>query len=84
MNSATAGRAAAQDFELFSGDWGFRLEDIRLPVHLWQGSLDRNVPAQHAELLAARIPNATLHRCEGEGHLLFLPRLGEILRTITT
>jgi len=84
MSSATAGLAAAQDFELFSGDWGFRLEDIRVPVHLWQGSVDRNVPAHHAELLARRIPNATLHRCDGEGHLLFLPRLAEILSTITT
>ena len=82
-SSATAGLAAAQDFELFSGDWGFRLEDIRVPVHLWQGSVDRNVPSHHAELLASRIPGAHLHRCEGEGHLLFLPRLAEILKTIT-
>ena len=84
LNSATAGLAAAQDFELFSRDWGFRLEDIRVPVHIWQGSVDRNVPAHHADLLARRIPNAQLHRYDGEGHLLFLPRLGEILRTITS
>ncbi len=74
-----AGRAAAQDFEVFGGDWGFRLEDIAIPVHLWQGDQDRNVPPQHVHLLAKRIPRAIVHDCPGEGHLLVVPRLAEIL-----
>jgi pimeloyl-ACP methyl ester carboxylesterase len=74
-----AGRAAAQDFEIFGGDWGFRLEDIRVPVHLWQGDQDRNVPPQHVQLLAKRIPRAIVHECPGEGHLLVVPRSAEIL-----
>lgn len=78
----TAGRAAAQDFALFTRDWGFRLEDITVPVHLWQGGADRNVPAAHAERQAAAIPGAVLHRCPGEGHLLGVPRLHEILSTV--
>lgn len=78
--SATSPRAAAQDFELFSKPWGFRLEDIKIPVHLWQGDLDRNVPAAHAELQARRIPKAVLHACPGEGHLLFVDHLDAILR----
>ena len=40
---STAARAAAQDFSLFSNDWGFRLEDIRPVVHIWHGDDDRNV-----------------------------------------
>jgi pimeloyl-ACP methyl ester carboxylesterase len=75
--------AAAQDFALFSRDWGFRLEDISVPVHVWQGDADRNVPAAHARLLARSIPNAQLHECPGEGHMLIFDRLEDILRTLT-
>ncbi len=80
--SRTAGRAAAQDFALFARDWGFPLQDIRVPVHFWQGDADRNVPAHHAEVQAAAVPGAVLHRCAGEGHLLAIPRMEEILRTV--
>lgn len=54
-----------------------------MPLHLWQGDADVNVPAAHAERQAATIPGATLHRCPGEGHLLVVPRFEEILTTIT-
>lgn len=80
----TAGSAAAQDFALFTRDWGFQLADIKVPVHLWQGDADRNVPAAHAERQASAIPGAVLHRCPGEGHLLGVPRFEEILSTVTS
>ena len=81
-NSHTMGLAAAQDFVLFASDWGFRLEDIRAPVHFFQGSVDRNVPAQHAELMAKRVPGAIVHRYPGEGHFMVVKRLEEIVRTV--
>ena len=81
--SRTAARAAVQDFALFARDWGFLLEDIRVPVHLWQGDRDRNVPAAHARLQAGRIPGAILHECPGEGHMLVVDHVEEILRVIT-
>ncbi len=74
--------AAAQDFSLFARPWGFRLEDIKPPVHVWHGDDDRNVPISHGWLLAERIPGARMHDCPGEGHLLVLDRLEEILRTV--
>ncbi len=77
--SRTSARAAAQDFALFAGPWGFRLEDIRMRVHLWQGGADRNVPAAHARLQADRIPDSKLHECPGEGHLLVADHAREIL-----
>jgi pimeloyl-ACP methyl ester carboxylesterase len=80
-NSTAA--AAAQDFALYSRDWGFRLEDIVVPVHLWQGDADRNVPAAHARLLARRVPKAQLHEYPGEGHMLIYERLEDILRTLS-
>ena len=78
--SRTAARAAAQDFALFARPWRFRLEDIAAPVHVWQGDVDANVPVSHGQGLAARIPNATLHLCPGEGHMLFVDHAPEILR----
>jgi pimeloyl-ACP methyl ester carboxylesterase len=81
-NSPTMALAAAQDFVLFASDWGFALADIRTPVHFFQGSVDRNVPAQHAELMAAMIPAAVLHRYPDEGHFLVVPRLKEIMDTV--
>jgi pimeloyl-ACP methyl ester carboxylesterase len=76
--------AAAQDFALFSRDWGFCLEDISVPVHLWHGDADRNVPAAHSRLLTQRIPKAQLHACPGEGHMLIFDRLEDILRTLSS
>jgi pimeloyl-ACP methyl ester carboxylesterase len=81
---STSARAAAQDFSLFAKDWGFRLEEIEVPVHVWHGDVDINVPISHGRLHAARIPGAHLHDCPGEGHLLALDRLEEILRTVTS
>jgi pimeloyl-ACP methyl ester carboxylesterase len=78
--SATAARAAAQDFTLFARPWRFRLEDIAAPVHVWHGDLDVNVPMSHGRAQADRIPNAKLHACPGEGHMLVFDHLAEILR----
>jgi len=75
--------AAAQDFNLFATDWGFRLEDITPPVDVWHGDEDRNVPFSHGRLQADRIPGARMHECPGEGHLLVVDHLEEILRTVS-
>ena len=50
--------------------WGFDLEDITRPVAVWHGTDDRVCPADQAERLARRIPDAELRLVEGGGHLL--------------
>lgn len=75
----TGGRAAAQDFEIFGSNWGFRLEEICIPVHFWQGDLDRNVPPHHVRILADLVRQAIVHDCPGEGHLLIFDRIAEVL-----
>jgi pimeloyl-ACP methyl ester carboxylesterase len=80
--SATTAQAAAQDFVLFVRDWGFRLQDIHVPVHVWHGDVDMNVPFAQGEFVARRIPGAEFHACPGEGHLLAVDHLGEILQTL--
>jgi pimeloyl-ACP methyl ester carboxylesterase len=82
--SSTSALAASQDLALFARDWGFRLEDITVPVDIWQGDDDRNVPVSHGRLQGARIPGSRLHESPGQGHLLVVDCLEEILRTVTT
>lgn len=78
-SSRTTGRAQAQDFVLFASEWGFDLTSIRVPVVLWQGDADRNVPLHHAQVMHDAISNSVLHTFAGEGHFLVINRLEEIL-----
>lgn len=77
-SSRTAGAAAVQDFELFAADWGFDLGEIKIPVHIWQGDADRNVPPRHARLLHDAIPGSVLHEFAGEGHFMAFDHFEDI------
>jgi pimeloyl-ACP methyl ester carboxylesterase len=52
----------------FAKPWGFDLGAISVPVHIWQGGLDRLVPWSHGEWLARAIPGARFTLAEGQGH----------------
>ncbi|MBY5162081.1 alpha/beta fold hydrolase [Salsipaludibacter albus] len=53
----------------FVTDWGFELDEIEVPVTLWQGSEDLMVPFTHGQWLAERIPDVHAHLEQGEGHM---------------
>ncbi|MGO9082253.1 MAG: alpha/beta fold hydrolase [Streptosporangiaceae bacterium] len=53
----------------FARPWGFSLDEISVPVMIWQGSADLMVPFAHGQWLAAQLPAASAHLEEGEGHL---------------
>lgn len=61
---------AVEDVVLLSRPWGFTLESIGVPVHLWQGSADRSVPPAMAQAMASTLPRSTLHLVEDAGHLV--------------
>jgi pimeloyl-ACP methyl ester carboxylesterase len=82
-SSSTSAMAAAQDFALLAKDWSFRLDDIVVPVNIWHGDDDRNVPISHGRLQAERIAGARMHTCPGEGHMLIVDHLEEILRVVS-
>lgn len=82
-SSATSPRAAARDFWLFARAWDFDLGQMQIPVDVWHGTEDRNVPVAHGRVIAARCPTAELHIVEGGGHML-LNELDEILATLTS
>lgn len=52
----------------FVHPWGFDMRDIKIPVGIWYGRADTNVPNQHSAWLLAHIQNAEAHEYDG-GHL---------------
>lgn len=69
----------------FAEPWGFDVESIRVPVHIWQGELDRLVPWSHGQWLADHIPGATFTLARGHGHFsLGAANRDEILDDLVT
>jgi pimeloyl-ACP methyl ester carboxylesterase len=72
-------RWPAADVVLYSQPWGFDLEKIRTPLHLWHGERDRIVPVAMARYLAKIIPNCQTTFYPNEGHFsIILNRIEEI------
>jgi pimeloyl-ACP methyl ester carboxylesterase len=64
-------------------DTGFQLQDIRMPVVLWHGEKDQNIPVEMARYMAAAIPRCTAEFYPEEGHLsLFKNHAVEIIRSL--
>ncbi len=57
------------DLVLFTRDWGFRLADVSVPVHFWQGDADPIVTLVQAEKMAEAVPGASFSVRPGESHL---------------
>jgi len=72
-------RGQVQDWTIIAAPWGFRAEDIRVPLHLHHGGLDDRVPLHHARDLAMRVPNCHLTEHANEGHMLIFSHAEEIL-----
>ncbi|BBX82775.1 alpha/beta fold hydrolase [Mycolicibacterium aubagnense] len=70
------------DIVVFARDWGFRLEDIKVPVRWWHGDADHIVPYAHGEHAVARIADAEMYTLPGESHLAGLGVPEDILTKI--
>ena len=53
----------------FVKPWGFDLAEIEVPTMIWQGSADLMVPFTHGQWLSSKLPGASAHLEQGEGHL---------------
>ena len=71
MRQGTEG--CIQDYRIFGDPWGFALEDVRIPVDIWEGADDETGPPGYRVFLKRHIPQATVTVVPGEGHLSLLP-----------
>lgn len=65
--------------------WRFELDEIKVPVLLYQGSEDAMVPFGHGKWLAEHLPKEGLRAelIEGEGHIsIFIGREVEMVRDL--
>ena len=77
-------RGAFHESLLTVTDWGFHLQDIHMPVMLWHGDADQNIPVEMAHFAAKVIPKCEAKFFPNEGHLsLFKKNAEEIIRSIS-
>ena len=62
-------RGASHDAVLYKHPWGYQLQDISMPIHLWHGDLDTQVPVSVGQYVANAIPNCQAKFLPEEGHL---------------
>src|SRR5690349_1078427 len=70
------------DVIVFARDWGFHLDQVKVPIRWWHGDADHIIPFAHGEHVVSRLPDAELQHMPGESHLGGLGRGEEILRTM--
>jgi pimeloyl-ACP methyl ester carboxylesterase len=56
------------DAQIHAQPWGFRLEDVEVPVRLWHGKEDRAFSLRVAQEIARRLPNCTARYVDNAGH----------------
>ena len=71
------------DADIYAEPWGFRLEEVNVPVRLWHGKKDRTFAFRLAKEIAARLPNCEFHLIDDAGHYsLPIRHTEEILRDL--
>jgi pimeloyl-ACP methyl ester carboxylesterase len=70
------------DILLFGRDWGFRLDEVKVPVHWWHGEADNIIPFAHGLHMVERLPDGHLHAIAGGGHLAGFGVSGEVLEAL--
>jgi pimeloyl-ACP methyl ester carboxylesterase len=58
----------ALEASLYMRPWGFPLDEIKTPTHLWHGQADQNAPVAMGRDLSERIPNCQAKFAPDEGH----------------
>jgi len=70
---------AAHETRLVVKPWGFPVGGIRVPVHLWQGLDDENVPPSMGRYQARVIPDCQAEFIPGAGHLWVFEHPSDVL-----
>jgi len=73
------GTRVTEDQRVLLEPWGFRPEDVRVPVSVWHGDQDTFVRQRVGEAYARTIPGCRYTACPGTGHFFLEDRMEEIL-----
>jgi hypothetical protein len=76
---------AAQDGCVTCSPWGFKISDIRkdLPVQMWYGSQDMNVPMSHGDYIAAQLGGRAEYHVSDDTHAsVFFNKKEEALKEV--
>ena len=77
------GRGVAWEYVLFVGPWGFRLEDIPMPVYLWHGEMDTMCPVNMGRFVARSMPGCRATFYPHDGHVsLIVNHYEEVLSAV--
>lgn len=72
------------ELRLYTQPWGFRLEDVLMPVQLWHGGLDRVTPPGMGHYLHEVLPACQASFYADEGHYsLPINHMSEILMSLS-
>ncbi|MDA2890701.1 alpha/beta hydrolase [Mycolicibacterium sp. BiH015] len=71
------------DVVVFARDWGFRLDEVKVPVRWWHGDCDHIVPFEHGKHVVALLPDAEFYALPGESHLGGLGEAEAIMATMS-
>lgn len=72
----------AQDDIIINSPWGFRIEEIKVRIDIWQGELDKNVPLNQGQYQHELISNSRLTVVPDQAHLYILSHWREILSAL--
>lgn len=77
-------RPAAEELALIHGKWDFELQDVAVPVHMWHGRGDANVPIALAEDLSRRLPDVTTNFYPESAHAVGFDHRAEVMRVASS
>lgn len=77
-------RAVAEESVLNYKEWGFGLNEISMPVHLFHGTADKLVPFSFGEFKAKQIPQSIFNPLPGKGHFYLLLDANELFEYLVS
>lgn len=75
-------KGIAQDDIVVNHNWGFEIAEITVPVDIWHGQIDVNVPYHAALYLHERIANTNLKSMPNEGHFVMVKHASKVLSSL--
>lgn len=61
-----------EDYQAFFSDWRIDFSTNTVPIQIWHGQRDLDVPYQHSQWLSRAIPQSELHLTQMDGHFSIL------------